>query len=54
MSAGLVYLRSTVCSHVIFSLIEQNESLELLKAGLILINNALILMKTPHFKHYQK
>ena len=51
MSAGLLYLRKSVCSHVIYGLIDQDEKIELLKGGLILINNAIILMKTPHLKH---
>ena len=50
MSAGLLYLRRATCSHMIYNLLDKNDMLELLESGLILINNALILMKTPHFR----
>ncbi len=50
MSAGLTYLRSILCSHIVYNLLESKIILSIIKAGLILINNALILMKTPDFK----
>ncbi len=51
MSAGLNYLRSILCSHLVYNLLDSKVILAIIKAGLILINNALILMKTPDFKH---
>jgi hypothetical protein len=51
MSAGLTYLRGIICSHLVYNLLESRVILHIVKAGLVLINNALILMKTPHYSY---
>jgi len=54
MEGGLQYLRSVLCSHFVYNLLKDIEKIDLLKYGIFLINNCIILMKNQAFMQIQQ